>query len=490
LLAEEKVAVRVVEEQEDKFEVEADWVLPPIADLVPDGGRLDQDVRRLENTYFDTPGAGLRLFGVTLRRRVGGSETGWQLKVPNGTARTELQSGSRAKKLPAGLADSVSGLRAGERLDQVATVVTTRTAYRVLDARNELVLEIADDQVESGLPDGESMLYSWREVEVELGPAGKQKDLKRARKLLTAAGATPSTVRTKLDRALGPISPDGPGSRVQPGKITSNTLNDLVTAYLAAQCDVLASNDVGLRTGAPVIHKTRVAARRLRSTLRVFADVFGEEPAQELNNEMSWYAELLGQVRDREVLSARLTQHIADLPPEQVRGPVEAEITKTLAAERDDALQRLSQGMRSRRYHHLLKLLRSWKSAPPLSDAADRNGKTAAQYVKRAKQKANKRLRSADGDIEELHRARRATKRLRYAAELVEPADGTMKRVAKKAENLQTLLGEHQDAVVSAEFLANLSASRSGESGDGFTYGILIADELHRAAAIRQSLKK
>jgi CHAD domain-containing protein len=483
--------VQVVEEQEDKFEVDADWAPPPIADLVPDGGRLDQDVRRLENTYFDTAGAGLRLFGVTLRRRVGGSETGWQLKVPNGTARTELQSGSRAKRLPAPLADGVSGLRAGERLDQVATMVTTRTAYRVLDAADELVLEIADDQVEFGLPDGESMLHSWREVEVELGPAGKQKDLKRARKLLIAAGATPSTIRTKLDRALGPISPDDEGSVVQQGKTTSNTVGDLVTAYLAAQCDVLASNDVGLRTGAPVVHKTRVAARRLRSTLRVFGDVFGGQPAQELNNEVAWYADLLGEVRDREVLNARLTQQIADLPPERVRGPVEAEVTKTLAAERDDAIQRLSRGMRSRRYQHLLKLLRGWKSAPPLTNAADETDTTAAAYVKKAKQKANKRLRSADGDIERLHRARKATKRLRYAAELVEPVDGNMKRVAKKAENLQTLLGEHQDAVVSANFLANLSSSRNGESGDGgFTYGILMADELHRAAAIRQSLKK
>ena len=83
--------MQVVEEQEDKYEVDADWVLPPIADLVPDGGRLDQGVRRLENTYFDTAGAGLRLFGVTLRRRVGGSETGWKLKVPNGTARTRTR---------------------------------------------------------------------------------------------------------------------------------------------------------------------------------------------------------------------------------------------------------------------------------------------------------------------------------------------------------------------------------------------------------------
>jgi len=482
--------VQVVEEQEDKFEVDADWVLPPIADLVPDGGRFDQDVRRLENTYFDTPSAGLRLFGVTLRRRVGGSETGWQLKVPNGTARTELQSGSRAKKLPAGLADSVTGLRAGESLNQVATMVTTRTAYRILDANDQLVMEIADDQVESGLPDGESMLHSWREMEVELGPAGKQKDLKKARKLLVAAGATPSTVRTKLDRALGPIAPDGEESAIHVGAVKSGTLGELVAAYLATQCDVLASNDVGLRTGAPVVHKTRVAARRLRSTLRVFGDVFGEQPAQELNNELVWYAELLGQVRDREVLSKRLVQHISDLPQEQLRGPVEAEITKTLAAERDDAMQRLSRGMRSRRYQHLLKLLRSWKSAPPLTNAADETDTTAAQYVKKAKQKANKRLRSADGDIEELHRARKATKRLRYAAELVEPADGTMKSVAKEAENLQTLLGEHQDAVVSAQFLTNLSASRNGESGDGFSYGILIADELHRAAAIRESLKK
>ena len=89
--------VRMVEEREDKFEVDPDWVMPQVKRLVPDGGRVEREVRKLENTYFDTPGAGLRLFGVTLRRRVGGSETGWQLKVPSGTARTELQSGSRTK---------------------------------------------------------------------------------------------------------------------------------------------------------------------------------------------------------------------------------------------------------------------------------------------------------------------------------------------------------------------------------------------------------
>ena len=65
----------------------------------------------------------------------------------------------------------------------------TRTTYRLRNANGELVLEIVDDQVESG--PGESTLKSWREVEVALGPAGKKQDLKRAASLL-AAGAHPA----------------------------------------------------------------------------------------------------------------------------------------------------------------------------------------------------------------------------------------------------------------------------------------------------------
>ena len=72
-------------------------------------------------------------------------------------------------------------------------------------------------------------------------------------------------------------------------------------------------------------------------------------------------------------------------------------------------------------------LLRGWKTAPPLSDAADEQDKTAVTYVEKAKRKADKRLRNAGGDVERLHRARKAMKRLRYAAELVEPVDDEMK---------------------------------------------------------------
>jgi CHAD domain-containing protein len=476
--------VRMMTEQEDKFEVDSDWVMPQLTELLPDGGRLDQKVRRLDNTYFDTAGAGLRLFGITLRRRIGGAEeTGWQLKVPSGTARTELQSGWPTKMLPPALEEGLEGLRAGESLDAVAAIKTTRTAYRLLDADGELVLEIADDQVESGPPDGESMLHSWREIEVELGPAGKKKDLKRARKLLQDAGASPSTTRTKLDRALGPALGDGQVSAVEPG-----TVGALVAAYLGAQCEVLASNDVGMRTGRPAVHKTRVAARRLRSTLRMFGDVFQPAPAEELDNELAWYADLLGEVRDRDILSNRLTKQIAELTPDQVHGGVEAEITKILAAERQTAMDRLSEEMRSTRYEHLVQLLRAWRAAPPFTEAAADKETAAVNYVEKAKRKADKRLRKAGDEIEKLHRARKAMKRARYAAELVEPADSQMKSIEREAEELQTILGEHQDATVSAKFLATISADRDGQL-DVFTYGILMANELNRAAQIRASIR-
>jgi hypothetical protein len=80
-------------------------------------------------------------------------------------------------------------------------------------------------------------------------------------------------------------------------------------------------------------------------------------------------------------------------------------------------------------------------------------------------------------------------KRLRYAAELVEPADDEMEGIARYAKELQTLLGEHQDAIVAANFLATISEGADGEAGgSAFTYGVLVANELHRAADIRASL--
>ena len=106
--------------------------------------------------------------------------------------------------------------------------------------------------------------------------------------------------------------------------------------------------------------------------------------------------------------------------------------------------------------------------------------------MSRAKRKADKRLRKAGDDVERLHRARKALKRLRYAAELGEPVDSALSDIASEAKHLQTVLGDHQDAIVAAEFLS--TAASSNGAGSAFTYGVLMANELALAARIRAEL--
>jgi hypothetical protein len=116
---------------------------------------------------------------------------------------------------------------------------------------------------------------------MELGPAGKEV-LTRTRKLLRLAGARLSSSGTKLHWALGVAA------RPSSGDVSITSVGDLVRRYLGEQCEVLAVNDIGLRTAAPIVHKPRVAVRRTRSMLRIFAALFEPEPAAAFDQELSW----------------------------------------------------------------------------------------------------------------------------------------------------------------------------------------------------------
>jgi CHAD domain-containing protein len=471
-------------EREDKFDVDLGFVVPELTDLLPEGGRIETAIYRLDNTYYDTADQDLQRMRLTLRKRVGGPDAGWHLKLPAGLARTEIHSGSRGRTVPKALADPLFGVRRGQDLAPIATIATTREVLRLLDAAGVLMAEVADDQVESSTLGAESTLRSWREVEVELGSAGDEQLLRTIGDRLVEWGARRSSSPSKLRHALGDVA----GSDEEdPG-----TVGALVKAYLATQCVEIVNGDLGLRLGRSVVHPTRVAARRLRSTLRVFAPLFDAEQAAHLEQELVWFAGLLGEVRDREVLSARLLDQLAELPPDYVLGPVAAHIESTLHEERTRHLKRVTETLRSERYLALLGTLERWRTDPPLTEAAAAPAATVKKYVKKAERKLYRRLGAAGGDVEALHRARKAGKRFRYAAELSEPVLGKKAaRSVSEGKKLQELLGEHQDSVVSAAFLRSQGAAAGTDPGqNGFTYGILLADEWHRAAEIRAQLER
>lgn len=471
-------------EREDKYEVAADFVLPDPTDVAADT-MLETATHQLEATYYDTPESHLRRHGISLRKRRGGLDAGWHLKLPAGDDRVELHSDSKSAVAPRELSSLLFGIRRGLKLGPVAKVSTTRHSHRLTNSLGTLLVEIADDSVNAVAMGETATLTEWREIEVELGPAGGSELRSTIGDQLIGAGARPSPARSKVALALGPIQDVEPRGR----------LAGVIDDYLRAQCDAIFEGDLGLRRDQNRIHPTRVAIRRLRSTLRVFDTAFESGPAELLEAELVWYADLLGSVRDLDVQSERLSSQVAALPGELVLGPVATDIDSTLAAERAKAYQRLRSAMNGKRYVALLALLEQWRVDPPYTDVAAKKAKAVATFVDRAERRLYKRLDEAiepGADDELLHRARKTGKRFRYVAELATPVVGDEATAkVKRAKKLQELLGEHQDSVVSVETLRRLGARAGTKPGsNGFTYGVLLAMELQRAGRARAAVRE
>jgi inorganic triphosphatase YgiF len=199
-------------ETEQKYDAEAGFVLPKLGGLPELGGRRAADPRRmyLSATYFDTEDLRLIQHKVTLRRRVGGDDEGWHLKLPAGKdTRQELHAPleeGNPGSAPARLTAQVKEVTAGEPLRPVAILDTERTVVTLAAPAGDDLVEVADDLVTAvrfGAADSEPM--RWREIEVEVLTPGAEATalLEAVGRVLRAAGARPSAAGSKLARVLG-----------------------------------------------------------------------------------------------------------------------------------------------------------------------------------------------------------------------------------------------------------------------------------------------
>jgi CHAD domain-containing protein len=463
-------------ERELKFDVPEGFVLPELAAIGDPVARVESRLHQLRNEYFDTPDHALRQARLTLRRRTGGTDAGWHLKVPHGSAREEIRLPlDGTESVPAELADLLLGVRRGQPLRPVATLVTERRVTELLDAAGQQLAEVADDSVLATAAGEAATASSWREVEVELG-SGNEALLQRLAELLGRHGARPSASSSKLARALAdgePAEPAGP-----------------LAAYLLEQQRALIAGDIALRRGdETVIHKTRVGTRRFRSTLRSFGTLLDEPTRQRLDGELRWYAGLLGEVRDRQVQRGKLLTMVDELDDTVLLGPVRARIERELSREQAEHWAELQQALSSPRYLELLAAVYEFCHALPAKSGSKARLRS---LMRKADRKATRRLAAAidSGDPELLHRARKAAKRARYAGELLQPLGG--RRAGEQAaqnESLQELLGEYQDSLVSAALLKRLATIAGTAPGEnGFSYGLLYQRQLHRAAELRQQV--
>jgi CHAD domain-containing protein len=475
-----------------------------------------QGERLLDAVYYDT--ADLRLIGagITLRRRTGGDDAGWHLKLPAGLdARDEIRlplaehpgmraadagcgtadvpgaSGSSA--VPAELAALVRAYARDAAMAPVARIQTTRRGLRLLDRAGRILAEIAADHVSAGPVDG-SAATSWDEIEAEL-VTGDAKLLHAIDTRLRKAGARPAATATKLQRALGGRLPAAEAARPSPLTAESNA-GEVVLAYVRDQVAAICRYDPLVRRGEPdAVHQMRVASRRARSALHAFGCVIEWEATRPLCVELKWLATALGQARDAEVLLGRLASGLAAIRPDLVVGPIQADITAHFTAELAQARNSVLRALDGRRYLGLLDDLDGLLANPPLTPLVQHSAAAAlarpVRHTHRRLQRALGAVPAAEDRDAAIHEARKAAKRARYAAEAAVPALGAKaQRQAAWAKQLQQLLGDHHDSVVARTVLLNLAAQARADGHDTFSYGLLYQSQACQAATIEQAMPR
>src|SRR5664280_422581 len=467
-------------EREVKLAAEPEFVLPDLGDLVDYTTRLP--AQQLWADYFDSPDLRLWDRKITLRHRTGEVSVAgvWTLKLPapgSGPSfdRTELTWIGGPDRVPEPVSEILRGVIRRSDLHKIATLETARRRMVLYGKGQRVLAEIDDDivTVHGGPRDGDR----FRQIEVELDQADDRL-LGQCLERLYGAGARTDVKVPKVARAIGAA----PGRGLSEPLGARSSIGDVVRGSILAGFGKILDHELLVRLtpdDPPVraVHQARVATWRLRSDLKTFAPLLDPVWVGHVREDLAWVADALGAVRDADVLAERFGD-----APEQSTSP--GGVLSILNVQRRSAADRLLVVLTSTRYELLLDRLHAAAQRPPFfTNDARRHGRVRPDRKVSAVlpdvvgpqwKKLRKAVRAA-GDRptdRQLHRIRIRAKQLRYAAEAAEPVIGKRaRRTASAAEDLQTVLGDHHDAVVAEQWLRELA--RGAPSELAFEAGLL-----------------
>lgn len=478
-------------EIETKYELGEDADVPSLDSLPRVASVAEPVAHELEATYFDTRELDLAAAGVTVRRRTGGDDAGWHAKLPTAQGRFEVHEplGRSTKTVPKAIREVLQTITRDAALEPVVTVRTHRTVHRLLDADDAVLAEVSDDRVTSQRP-GETVPRAWRELEIELVSADTSL-LDGAAELLKDRGLEPSSTQSKLRRALGDRAPE---AHERVGTPRTDTSTGIVQGRLADLVAEMRRFDPLVRADAPdAVHRMRVATRRLRSALATFRPLFDREVTEALRDDLKWFAGVLGDARDAEVLRERLLAQLDEEPPEMVRGHARDFIDRDLAGSYREAHRFCLQNMRSGRYLDLVDDLDQLATAPPWREDAHRRKlgflrKRVDHEYKRLTRRVDSagRARGQAEKAERYHEVRKAAKRVRYATEPLVPLYGKKaKRLGRAMKRVQSVLGDHQDSAETRRELHRMSDRAANERVNAYSLGVLDVRQEQRAGIKR-----
>jgi inorganic triphosphatase YgiF len=449
-------------EVELKLLVPADFQLPPLKDGKAGVAKaFEEEPLQLRATYFDTPDLRLMKHGITLRYRTGeGNGPIWTLKLPaNGdlAERSELEFAGLPDEPPAEARDLLFAFLSESQLAPAAEIRTKRRRWSLADEGGEKLAELVDDRVQ--ILEGTNVRGRFREIEIEAEKMGR-KGLERIADRMRKAGAKPEQ-RSKASRALEALHKLKPQNGYRPSP--KDNVGATVRPALQGAFARLLTFDPYARLGeVEGVHQLRVAARRLRSVIRTYKPILDEAKIDPVVEDLRWLGQVLGDVRDLDVLEARLREDSGDEAVPYIAA---------LRARRDKAGAVLKDALNSERYVAFLQRV----TALTQDDTLVLDGKEPAkEKLPELVWRVWKKLRDGGRELtpespeQDFHRARILAKRARYSAETVavympSKQKKRLERFADGAEEVQNILGEHQDAAFARTVISQIASENAGD---------------------------
>ncbi len=457
-------------ERELKLAVDPDFRLPGLS-----GTPLPR--QQLISTYYDTPAYDLAHAQITLRYRIERGKKTWQLKIPLGDDRQEVEAAGDQAEPPASLRRLLTLHLGHRKVTPIVTLRVWRTGFLVRHGRVP-VAEIALDTV-SVVKNG-CTIQRFRELEIEQR-RGDEASLRSLEHRMREAGASDHDGRPKFFRALS-LSPTLPAAPEPEASVVEH-----LKWALAQHVRWLIAHDPGTRLGTEKesLHQMRVATRRLRAVLRTARPILLPAWVTSLQQELDWLSGLLGPARDLDVQISYFTDESAGF--EARDRTLLAQFISHLRTQRDAVQQMILSELTSARYFELIRRLQQAAQDPSVVESP----LTIQQLAKQAFKKLRKgisQLRHSPSDAA-LHKIRIKTKRARYASELARSSVGKpATRFMKSARATQDLLGMHQDAI-QAEFHIRQFLKYSTSIRAGFVAGRMVERQRYRRQNVRKDMK-
>lgn len=429
---------------------------------------IERHVETLDNIYYDTTELSLRRRGIALRLRRKGRDWLQTVKLAGSSAaglssRPEWEGPYTGHFDFSAIEDSSvrEWLQRRKLLARIVPICETRfrrITWKFAAAPGAVLLTLDRGWI---VADGRREAIS--EVELELAGAPVHAIFGLATQLAQRAALTPS-VLSKAERGYRLHV----GAPPEPIKAHAAALSAAMTPFEAFRCismsciEHLQQNHSGaLSSGDPeYIHQMRVATRRLRAALQLFALVLPENLVEPLRAPLLALMKQLGRARDLDVLLTEIANPVLAALPNEPRLPALAsDITNRCYAARAQAIAMLAAPDYGRT---LLTALESLHARPAAGSTPVTLSSFACRRLQRLRRKVRRLALAANiDDPSSLQSLRIGVKRLRYALEFFSPlaVETASRRVLKQLASVQDTLGQLND-------LANAGAMLMDCAGD------------------------